>query len=442
MKEKFPKVLLVTRNVWDDSAGTSSTDSNLFGNYNPEALSQIYIETRIPKTKYCFNFFQISEYSLIKRLFNKNIVTGRYINISNDTPVKQAMLLEKKEQKIMSFVRSNRSIVYTFAREILWLFNGWKSKELEQFIRVDKPDILFIYGSPLILMNRLQNYILKNTKRPAAYYFMDDVYTYKSIKGAGFAQYIYKYFLRIAVKRVVKQCQTFFVVSPKMKVEYDSIFNINSQILTKGIDYSTLTFKSKPLNNPLRIVYMGQIIYGRVYSLVTMANTLHKINENGVKAQLTIYTGNAISNQLKDNLVFHNTSQIMPLVPYDEIQQIMAQSDIVVFVESMNEKYKNIARLSFSTKLTDYFSAGKCIFAIGGSDIAPIEYLKEKDAAIVATSVSEIEEKLSHLINNQNIIKEYAMKSFHCGKQYHDLSKMNNLLYQNLASLNQESNNH
>ena len=43
--KNLPKVLIVSRGVWDD-AGTSSTLSNIFQNYDSTKLSQIYIETK------------------------------------------------------------------------------------------------------------------------------------------------------------------------------------------------------------------------------------------------------------------------------------------------------------------------------------------------------------------------------------------------------------
>lgn len=434
MTPKYPKVLTVTRTVWDDTSGTSSTDSNLFGNYSPEALSRIYIETKTPRTKYCYDFFQISEFALIKRIWNKKIKTGKEINLLKENPDAQSGKFEKEEQKIMSHVRSNRSMAYTFAREILWLFNGWKSRELKHYIDNNNPDVVFIYGSPLILMNRLQNFVLKRVKKPAAYYFMDDVYTYQSVKGGGISKYIYKFFLRWSVRRVIKQCQEFFVVSPKMKREYDAIFNFNSKILTKGIDFTALEFKPNAINKPLKIVYLGQIIYGRVYSLVAMAQTLKKFNEDDIKAELYIYTGNFISDEMRDQLE-HSSSHIMPLVPYEQVQQIMAEVDVVVFAESLNEKHKNVARLSFSTKITDYLSAGKCIFAIGPHDSAPIEYLRDSEVAVVAISREEIQKKLSDLILNPEMINTYAKKSFQLGKQNHDLVEMNSRLYNTFSEL-------
>ena len=78
------------------------------------------------------------------------------------------------------------------------------------------------------------------------------------------------------------------------------------------------------------------------------------------------------------------------------------------------------ARLSFSTKLTDYFKNGKCIFAIGDKDIAPIIYLRENECAVIANDYSEIEEKLRSLIDEPEKINVYSRKAFDCGMKNHN----------------------
>ena len=52
----------------------------------------------------------------------------------------------------------------------------------------------------------------------------------------------------------------------------------------------------------------------------------------------------------------------------------------MLFAEAVDGEAAKISRLSFSTKLTDYFASGKCIFAVGNEDTAPMEYLKNEDA--------------------------------------------------------------
>ena len=90
------------------------------------------------------------------------------------------------------------------------------------------------------------------------------------------------------------------------------------------------------------------------------------------------------------------------------------------------------ARLSFSTKLTDYFRSGKCILAVGNGDTAPMEYLKEKDAAICASNSEEIINAIKLLTENGEVIPEYAQKAYNCGKENHDKKEIQKRLFEKI----------
>ena len=104
----------------------------------------------------------------------------------------------------------------------------------------------------------------------------------------------------------------------------------------------------------------------------------------------------------------------------DEVEVIQRNADVVVFAESLERRHRYAARLSFSTKLTDYFKSGKCIFAIGDRSIAPIAYLVEQDAAIISSSEEEIASALERLSRDVELVSEYGNKAFQCGKKNHD----------------------
>lgn len=416
----LPKVLIVSRGVWDDTKGTSSTLTNLFQNYGSDKLAHIYIETKIPNTKCCNLFFQISEFSLIHKLYKWRTKTGRVINTLSDDILKtEDSKIAYQERKTMGFVRKNRSIIFSFLRELIWLLNGWQSKELKAFIDDFNPDVIWLDGSPLILMNRLHNHVLKITNKPNTIFLMDDYYAYNSCNN-GFLSYLYKLFLRKSVRKIVDESNKVFVASPKMKKEYDDIFGVESLFITKVIDFSNIKYTIPQIHNPIKLVYLGQVIYGRIYTLIAIAKALKEINTSDTKIELQIYTNNDISDDLKRKLLVHDSVSLMKPVSYNEVQNVIAKNDVLIFVESFEKKYKNIARLSFSTKITDYLSSGKCILAIGPNGIAPIEYLKDEDAAIVVTDVNKIKDKLEYLLENE-VIERYSQKGFECAQRNHDI---------------------
>ena len=223
--------------------------------------------------------------------------------------------------------------------------------------------------------------------------------------------------LRKSFRKVIGRCKNVFVISPKMKREYDDIFHIESTVITKGIDLNGLPEVIRHPHNPIRLVYMGQVIYGRIFSLIELARAVKRINEDGVKVQLSVYTNNVIESELKKQLLCSEEIRLLPPVPYSEVAGVIADNDVVVYVESFEPQFSKIARLSFSTKITDYLSSGKCIFAVGPGDVAPVEYLIEEDAAIAVTSMDDIETALRGLSYRKVI--DYAARARDCAVRNH-----------------------
>lgn len=433
MNKKLPKVLIVSRLVWNEKGRTSSTLANIFANYDSEKLAMIYIETKQPYSKVCKQFFRISEVSLISRIFKWNTKTGQYIDNRNREYIETKTSVAKKEARLFSFFRKNRSEFYEIAREILWLFGGWKSKALKEFIHDYKPDVIWIDGSPLILMNRLSNYVIKEAGVPASIFMQDDIYTWEGCQ-KGLLHKLHRYFLRKVVLKLTSRCSNMFTASPKMKEEYERIFGLNAQFITKGVEFDKLKLVEKPVISPIRLVYMGKMIYGRIYSLIQIAQTLKEINKNGIRMVMDVYSADPLSDEEYRSLFIDDMVTQKPLVPYSEVNNVIQQNDVVVFVESFDPRFINVARLSFSTKIVDYLQSGKCILAVGPGECGPIKYLRDEDAAIVAGNTTEIGVCVKKLMD-PNIISNYANKSTICARKNHEKSLMDNRIFGTLVRI-------
>lgn len=433
MEQASPKILILSRGVWDDAKGTSSTLTNLFQDYDADKLAHIYIESTMPNTKCCHKFFQISEFSLVHKLYKWRTKTGHEIDTRQVSEEPVNAKIAEQEVSAMNYVRGHRSIWFSFAREILWRFGGWKGKDLKKFILDFDADVIWMDGSPLPLMNRLYRYVLDIAHKPAVIFMQDDVYTYESCDSRWTSR-LYKWLLRKQVKKVVQKCNDMFVASPKMKKEYDAIFGFDSTFIAKSVEIDKVSNEHHEVHDPIRLVYLGQVIYGRIYSLISIAEALAKINADAVKMQLFIYTNNQIGEEEKKRLLVKDSVFLMPPVPYTQVPRIMAENDVVVFVESFEPRFCNVARLSFSTKICDYLASNKCIFAIGPSNIAPIEYFIEEDAAIVATSEDEIMTAIS-MLSDKNVVEQYVEKARVCLVKNHNRYNMDCIIYNKLIEL-------
>lgn len=425
----FLKVLVVGRIAWTKD---ESTLSSIFCDYPADKISYICIETRKPDFSRCKRHFQISEIAMIRKLFMWNVKTGNAL-ISEKAIIDFDN--EKQEKRVLRHVRAHRSILFLFLREILWWFGGWKSKGLKRFISDTKPDVIFCVGDPLPLMNKLERFVIKQAGKPAALFLMDDIYSYTTCHNI--QNRFYRWMLRRQVIPLIKSCKKHFAISPKMKSECDELFGTNCVLLTKGIEIF-----SKPLqqvHSPISIVYTGNLLYGRLGTLAAIAKTIERINNLGqCKALLNVYTQTELDDEKRHLLDIPGVSYLHKPVPYSCLSGIYEASDIVLFIESLEEQYKYVARLSFSTKLTDYMASGRCIFAVGAEDIAPMEYLRDADIGILCSSIKEVDEKLTDLLLHQEKILSLAKKSFVFGKEYHSKEIMQDRLINNLIMVTNE----
>lgn len=432
---ELPKVLVVSTNAWRDNTGIH-TLIELFSCWDPDRLAQLYTKSVLPSTRICHRFFQISENAVLRSVWRRRLSTGRELTAAY-RPSAEDERHAAAEATLYRKGRAHASWLLGIAREFVWKLGRWKTPELDAFLRDYKPDVLFLPIYPTIYMNRLQAYVQKQTGCPAVCYLADDNYTYKPLGYNPFS-YIHRFFLRRSIRKVVSRCARMFVIAPKQKREYDRLFGTDSILLTKGIDVSSLPSAPRPAGDPLRLVYTGKLIIGRWKSLAAIAEALGAINADRTRMTLDIYTTDPL-NKRQQALLNRNGAQVRGAVPLSEVEAVQRAADVLVFVESLDRRYRQIARLSFSTKLTDYLKSGRCIFAIGDRDIAPIEYLRQHQAAEVATSYGEILPALRRLADSPETVVAYGERALETGRRYHDQNAVFHTLTETLIGVTQHA---
>lgn len=416
-------------NPWIDNTGIN-TLINFFEGWDKDSIAHIYTKEKLPNTRVCETFFRISEPRVLKSVFGRTLTTGEIVvnsnvDVTDDSP-KERIYAKKK------------SAWTAMLREFVWVFGKWRSKALTQFLDEYDAEVLFFPIYSTIYMNRLQNYIRKHTNKPVILYVSDDNYSYKSVRKTPFAL-LHRFWLRSQEKKLFKTASKIMVISPKQKEEYDALFGVDSIIMTKGLDFSGDPTVNAELMTPIKMVYTGKLIIGRWLSLTKIADALGAINQDGIKAELDIYTTDDLTVE-QEQALNRNGCSVKGALSLDEVKKVQEEADILVFVESLEKQFRYAARLSFSTKITDYLRSGKCIFAIGDREIAPIDYFQRYDSAITATTYEEIGEKLGFLLSHKELILEYGKKAYRCGKEHHSIELMNRTLkYAICESLNKKT---
>lgn len=410
------RILITSIPSWNKKTG-SNTLSSLFESFDSNCLANIYISGQIPDSQVCSRYFQIQEMSVVKSVIKRHLITGHEVMTSGE--------------KWTSDVKNRKSIKrYRFLlwfRELAWKLGNWKSPELNRFLDEFSPDVIVFPIESYPYFNRLNQYIIDRCKpKKVIGYLWDDNFTYKQFPKSILFK-VERFFLRKQVKKMVQSCTSVMAISPKMKEECDKEFGIDSIVLTKPI-FSQEEFIESEVNTPIRILYTGKLIIGRDKTIAKIVDAIQRINRSGTKIILDVYTQTDLPAAMRKKIDVPGACVLHKPVPQDEVFKLQKEADVLLFAESLL-KDDLTARLSFSTKLTDYFAAGKCVWAVGNEDLGPIDYIKREDAGMVSSNEESIYNILNKISYHPNCILNYARKAYLCGKLNHDAKDILNKLH-------------
>ena len=418
------KILFISQSPINGSVSIGNTFLNIFEDIENIEFASIYTKKGFPD-KRISSAFRVNEKMIIKGLALK--------------PVGQ--MVEKRyegekaiDTKTVIFAKRKRWTLFFWLQSLIWCLPFWKSKILKKFINDYNPDIIFTVLSDSIPLNRIIRFVQKYTKKPLLLYAWDDNYSMKTCGKSPFKK-LNRLFSRASMRKTVKKASEFYVISNIQKTEYETCFKRNCKILTKSKDFSQPAIVKEVFHKPLQLVYAGNIGMNRWRSLGLVASVLQKFNKDDVKAQLFIYSGNDITQEMRDTLEIKECSFLMGSVSADKIQELQLSADMLVHVEGLDKKSQLEVHQSFSTKLVDYFKSAKPILAVGPRDVASISHLIENECAIVASSEQELYKKLSEIIDDSKKLTALSVSAYECGRKHHNKADMKKLLEEDLLKL-------
>lgn len=422
-------ILVFNEAAWDDKNSFGNTVSNFFCGdvWKNDRFCNFYARKQMPDNKKEVSYYNLSASDIVKGILKLHI-EGCSFTVGDNHPDKVTLgFANNQEQKNIDKLHQKKNEFIYFGHEQIWRSRLWLNKYFKNFVEANNPDVLFAFAtSPYILWPLIQ-YLKKHTKCKVVLLIADDVY-------GSYDHYVFyrRGYLKRELKKCILSADKLYGISDEMSEHYEDLFKKKVTTLYKGCDLS-----SKPkgyINKPLRFVYAGNLFWGRDDILAEVADAIEKQNTDVTKAVLEIYSGAAITPELKIKLNRGVSSTIMGSKPYEEIKNIMHDADIVLHVESFEDESIETVKYSLSTKIIDCLQCGSQVLGIGPSGIASIEYLKRVDGAIVIDCHEKIEEQIRMLLNDENIL-EHAMQTREFAMEKHDISVVQNNLREEFKKL-------
>lgn len=415
------RVLIISDFLLRNDNGVGNSYNNIFSGIDGIQFANICCQEGKSKNNISSYCLQTSEKRILFSRFNKK--TSPWI-VEKSNKEYDSESIEINKNLFVQFTKKlkrSRLQIFFWVRNLIWKIGKWKTKELSDFVKSFNPDIIFAQVQDKLYLNNIISFVCEETGKPLILYVWDDIYSLKQFSLSPLF-WVDRIIQRKSIKKLVNKYAKFlYTISYEQKIEYKKYFKIDTDILYKGYDFSNEPSK-KDLNFPINILYAGNLYSGRYKTLKLVCEILEEYNKDSIQAKLDIYSATNLSKKQISDLNKYKGISFKGKTSEENVRILQNKADILLHIEPMTLKGSLICRLSFSTKLVDYFLEKKCIFAVGPERCSSIKYLINNDAAIVAKNYEEVREKFKNMIESKETIEKYASKSWECGKKNHCIS--------------------
>lgn len=428
-RSKYPRVLIISHNCFSLSGSNGRTLGTFFEGYPKEKLSQLFIVDECPDWDLCNRYYRITDKDILRAIVTfKN--PGKDIrNIVGETKNKDVSQDDFSGVFLQRIKNSTASLLF---REWIWASPFWKKDKLNNWVKEFNPEIILFQAGNLGYLCELSKKFAERFHVPLIVYNSEGYYfkKYDYVKGTLNNSPIFNVYMRIFKRKfscMMEKVEKAIYISEDLKKAYDRQFKCESYYIMTPTTNQPSRKDEQEVNSVNKISYLGNLGLGRHKSLMEIANVLQKNDE---RLFIDVY-GKAPDNEILQELEVAKGIRYKGFVSYDQVIDIINNSDINIHVEGFDQFYIEDSKYAFSTKIADLLAAKKAILIYAPANLTSTKYIAENQCGCVVTNPDELESKLFDLINDKELRYIYAERAKELADKNHDIER-NRKLFQQL----------
>ena len=405
------RILVLTRNAWDDTNSIGNTVSNFFRDIPDAEFANLYFRSSMPNNRLCRRYFRVTEKDVLRNWFSPDKI-GRALvwdpDAEAEAPVQTSAAREKK---LISLIHKYNLRSAEKVSDFLWDSRRWLNPKLDAFIEDFKPDVVFSFVKALPQYYQTIRYLRERYDLPLLTWIADDEYT--GYLEWGQKKQIARLQMELENSAAVKGC------SQEICDYYNSVFHCSATPLYKGCDLSAPVQKRK--GDQISIVYAGNLLFGRLDVLRAFSDAVEDCAAGGKALSFDIYSGTPLTEaEIETCFGKNRCTAFRGREDYDVIKERLRKADIVLLAESFEPEEILKTRYSFSTKIIDYLQCGSVILAVGPECLASIRYLRNIPGTFVIDGLEAIGTQLPRLLEDAENFDRRAAETRAFARQHHD----------------------
>lgn len=409
------KLLLFSYSGFSDENANGITMKNMLSAWCAEEKAEVYCDVQPPDYTAAHDYFRVTDTQVLKAFIGKK---AQHIFTYAAEPEekncdKQGKKTDSTPKKIPAWLKKYKYNFYLkWLREYLWILSPWGHSELHKWIRDISPDVIVYMVGESFFMDRLVMKVCRETGKPLVLYHGEAFRIIDLSKRQGLERAYYRKVEKLYEK--LNQMASLVIYNCEMlRRDYEAIYPRRAKSI---VAYNSAECDQKPyeIGETCKITYFGNLGVGRSEVLLQVADVLRRIDTSLV---LDIYGNatreNAEKFQEHENICYHG------FINAQQLHEVIAQSDILLHVESFDEAIIPKLKYAFSTKIAQCLCSGRCFISYAPRQTASTQYLLSVEGALVASAEKELFELLQSLVTNPLLRQECARKAYRTGLRNH-----------------------
>ena len=415
------KTLILSHNCISNNNNMGKAMLSIVEAFKKNELCQLYIYPSIPDVSICGSYYRITDKEILKKYVTKK-KCGREIldNEINDSNI----LFENEKDK--KYYRKKKGILKKIARNFIWQKVDFLDDNLKKWLKKEAPTHILCFPGDYCFFYDLIIEISEYLEIPIITYVMDDYY---NLKVKGFLEKIYYKKLNNSIMTLINKSECVITICDEMTKFYKDTFE-NKNIVTIMLGSNVIIKNSELSKNNVNVLsYIGNIANNRYKNLIDIGKMIDIINENNnLNIRLNIYS------DIQNKKILSDFGKIKSIsycgfVKGTQYLKAIENSDMLIHVESFEEKDIDLVKHSVSTKISQSLSSGKCLLAYGPINVASIGYLNRTNSAFIIDEKSKLLSSLVQIFSDYKLRKKIIKNGFEALSNYQDNSKNSKKIY-------------
>lgn len=430
-KNLFPRVLIIGQS-FNSYTGGGITLSNLFSGWPHNNIAVGTYSIDAEGLDYCKNYYKFG-YLENKRTWPFNL----WQNKEKSGPIEiEKYTFKNGNQKYIYNFNGNLKLswykrLYLFSRDLIsirpWIYRYRVSDLFLSWFDEFKPDLIYTQLSNLESIGFISQ-LVQLRQTPLVIHIMDDWPSTLSVPGL--LHYYWKSKINRAFKSLLNYSSIRMSICQAMSDEYLLRYNKDFVPFHNTIDMNVWEAVAKTdwsFADCFTILYAGRIGRGTSNSILSIANAIEELGDDGFKIVFELQT-KSLPENFKEQINQLKFTRQAEFIPYEELPRKFSKADLLVLPMDFDEYNLKFIKYSMPTKVPEYLACGTPILVFASEQTALAKYAEDYSWAqvVLENNLLKLKEAIRILYNNSKRRMELGNIGKKVAKMNHDGLKVRN----------------